>query len=279
MLRQYSKAIGHLVRPGQPLKSKGSIRVALVTRLVFIYLELLRGRYGAAQMHLENGLKLLKENQLNGIFKPLPHGESTDDSIVEAYFRAYVQDQLLVQPSPSPFFSFGATEVDIPTPIFKSPLQARHYLNLLVNEIFNLTDQAKQQAISDPATTSLELVDHQRRTRSKLASWHESHIASKASFCHRSILGGFIFETLCICHIMAIIMAHTCLFPSSQWLYSSYTKSSVTMIMKAIYLRKHAHKLAEILHGQTTEKSKTIVGYRVDSTALLHRSEVSGSSS
>jgi hypothetical protein len=259
MLRQYSKAIGQLVRPDQPPKSKGSIRVTLVTCIVFIYLELLRERYGAAQTHLENGLKLLKENQINDNVEPQQYGESTDDSIVEAFFRMYVQDQLLVQPSQLPFLSFLATEIDIPTPTFKSPLQARRYLHLLLNEIFYLTKQGKQQAISNPAATTLELVDHQRRIRSKLASWHESHRASKASFCLRSILGGFIFETLCIYHIMATIMTHSCLSVSSEWLYSSQTNSFVTMIMKAIYLRKHASKLAEILHGQTTEKSKTVV--------------------
>jgi hypothetical protein len=58
---------------------------------------------------------------------------------------------------------------------------------------------------------------------------------------------------------MATIMTNTCLSPSSDRLYSSHTNSFVTMIMKAIYLRKHAPKLAGILHGKTTEKSKTIV--------------------
>lgn len=260
MLRQYSKAIGHLVRTGQPPKSKGSIRVALVTCLVFIYLELLRGRYGAAQAHLDNGLKLLKENQLNCNFRSQQYSDSTDESIVEAFFRVYVQSQLLVQPSQISFLSFGATEVDIPTPMFQSPIQARQHLHMLLNEIFHLTEQAKQQAISGRTTTSLELVDEQRRIQSNLASWKETHKASKASFlCHGSIRGGFIFETLRIYHIMATIMTNTCLSPSSDWLYSSHTNSFVTMIMKAIYLRKHAPRLAEILHGNTTEKLKTIV--------------------
>lgn len=260
MLRQYGKAIGQLVRPSQPFKSKGSIRVALITCIVFIYLELLRGRYGAAQAHLDNGLKLLKENLLDGNFKPHEYGECTDDSIVETFFRVYLQDQLLIQPSQISFLSFGATEVDIPTPMFQSPIQARQYLHLLLNEILHVTRQAKQQAISDQAATFLELVNKQRRIRSKLASWHETHKASKVSFLsHQPIRGGFIFETLCIYHIMATIMAHTCLSPSSQWLYSSQTNSFVTMIMKAIYIRKHAPRLSEMLHGNTTDKLKTIV--------------------
>jgi hypothetical protein len=260
MLQQYSKAIGQLVRPSQPPKSKCSIRVVLVTCIVFIYLELLRGRYGAAQTHLNNGLKLLKESQLNGNFEPQQCGESTDDSIVEAFFRVYVQDQLLIQPSQLPLLSFMTNGIDIPTPTFKSPLQARQYLHLLLNEIFLLTEQAKRQAISDPATTSLELVDHQHFILSKLASWRETHKASKASFLsYQPVRGGFIFETLCIYHFMATIMRHTCLSPSSEWLYSSHTNSFVTMILKAIYLRKHAPKLTEIMHGHTAEKSKTIV--------------------
>jgi len=45
MLRQYSKAISHLVQPGASPKDRHLSAVALLTCVVFICLELLRGRY------------------------------------------------------------------------------------------------------------------------------------------------------------------------------------------------------------------------------------------
>ena len=60
MLSQYVKAIGHL-QPHFENKEKGSVRVALITCVVFICLEFLRGHFRTGQKHLENGLKILRE--------------------------------------------------------------------------------------------------------------------------------------------------------------------------------------------------------------------------
>ena len=55
-LRQTSKAISHL-QPHFTTKSRDSIHVALVTCVIFICLEYIRGHYKSAQVHLKNGFK------------------------------------------------------------------------------------------------------------------------------------------------------------------------------------------------------------------------------
>jgi hypothetical protein len=262
MLRQYSKAIGYLIQPHSSPRSRASTRVALVTCVVFIYLELLRGHYRAAQTHLENGLKLLEEIKLSGIFKPQQLGESTDGSIIEAFFRVCVQAQLLIQPSQQLLLSLRASELEIPTRFFESIDQARQHLYLLLNEIFNLTKLAKQQPTYNAVGSSLELVDHQRRIQAELASWLEIHKASRSIFLSPStIRGTFAYELLSIYHIMATIMCHTCLSPYSSYIYDSHASSFTSMIMKSIYLQKSQSVVSEALHGHAaaTDKSKAII--------------------
>ena len=59
-LKHYVKAISHL-QPHFSTKDRASFRVALITCVTFVYLELLRGHFGTAQTHLHNGLKILRE--------------------------------------------------------------------------------------------------------------------------------------------------------------------------------------------------------------------------
>jgi hypothetical protein len=225
-------------------------------------LELLRGHYRAAQTHLENGLKLLPEIRLNGIFKPQQRGESTDDSIIEAFSRICVQAQLLIQLSQQPLLSLGASKMKIPPPMFESIDQARQHLHLLLNDIFHLAEQAKQQAMFDTVGSSLELVDHQRHILARLAAWLEAHKASKAIFLsQQSIRGAFAYELLSIYHTIATIMSSTCLSPSSSYIYDPHANSFVAMIMKSIYLRKSWPAMSEALHGHApaADKSKAII--------------------
>lgn len=50
-LQQYNKVISYL-QPHFSAKNKESIRIALITCMIFVYLEFLRGRYEAGNIHL-----------------------------------------------------------------------------------------------------------------------------------------------------------------------------------------------------------------------------------
>ena len=76
-LKHYVKAISHL-QPHFSTKDRASFRVALITCVTFVYLELLRGHFRTAQTHLHNGLKILGEikmlsNGNDGILRSNPY--------------------------------------------------------------------------------------------------------------------------------------------------------------------------------------------------------------
>jgi hypothetical protein len=97
-LQHYVKSISHL-QPHFATQDRASSRVALITCVVFVCLELLRGHFKTAQIHLQNGLKILEEMQIlsnadDGILGLKHCRESADEWIVEAFSRLHLQVEL-----------------------------------------------------------------------------------------------------------------------------------------------------------------------------------------
>lgn len=65
VLRQYSKAINWL-QPHFLARNKESLRIALITCLVFVSLEFLRGHCRTGNIHLQSGLQLV-DNEFTSI--------------------------------------------------------------------------------------------------------------------------------------------------------------------------------------------------------------------
>jgi Fungal specific transcription factor domain len=260
VLRQYSKAIHNLTHAVPSARDTATTRVALVTCLVFIYLEFLRGHYTTAQTHLANGLKLLKEIEVHGHSPSNLPKDSADDALTEAFSRICFQIQLMMHSSKHSHLYLPVYERELSSPVFKSLNQARRHLQHLLNEIFHLTQQIKNRGIVEPTYSPLELVDRQRSIRESLASWLIKYKASKASvLADMPVRGAFAYELLQIYHTMASVMAHACLSPTDEWLYDSHTNDFVSMIMKLMFLRKISPALSEAIHGEISGKSKTVM--------------------
>jgi Fungal Zn(2)-Cys(6) binuclear cluster domain/Fungal specific transcription factor domain len=260
ILRQYSRAIGHLTQTASLDNARPTIRIALVTCVVFVCLEIILGRYQTAQSHLENGLKLLDELEANGSTVSYHPRHSVDDSIIDAFSRICSQVQLLIQPSQKPRISPPISEMEIPAPMFHSMEQARQLLYRLLSHIFYLTEQARQQCLPTSVGSSLQLVDYQCCIRAKLVSWLHTYKTSKATFlAHTPLVSGFAYDLLLICHTMTSIMAHTCLSSTDEWMYDSHTNDFVTMIMKSINIRRVFPTASRALHQHNTGKSKIVM--------------------
>jgi len=90
--------------------------------------------------------------------------------------------------------------------------QATQHVDRLLDEIFHLTEQGRQQGISIYVVYPPELLDRQRRIRAELASWLDTYKASKASLqAQMPVRDAFAYQLLHIYHTMADIMAHACL--------------------------------------------------------------------
>ncbi|KAF4627657.1 hypothetical protein G7Y89_g10501 [Cudoniella acicularis] len=250
MLRQYSKAIGYL-QPHFSAKNSASIRVALVTCVVFVCMEFLRGRYQTAQAHLQNGLKLIKEN--------LPFRESIDDWILEVFFRLHVQVELFNQGSQHACLLLQASKPEHLDPTFRSLKHARKHMDQILDEIFYLTEQGHQHGIPNQAGYPSELLNHQKLIQAKLSSWLLTSQAYKDNLnSPMNVRDEMAFKLLHYFHTMAAIMTHAALWPACEWIFDSHTADFVSIILQAIKLRRVVPEDAVDIIGKGHDLSRSI---------------------
>lgn len=163
--RSYSKAIAHtsrlLSRSGKDNFEKG-----LVACVLFICYENLLGRYAMAQMHLQNGLRILSEADM----KPSRSGETyrqeIPDDILRVFSRLDFQAMSFSEcSSPYPYVnSFRRIRQPEPVPLqFSSLGESQHHLFEHSRRIFLLGE----------VLDSGELLDIQELHLSKLKTDHE----------------------------------------------------------------------------------------------------------
>lgn len=264
MLEQYSKSIAHLL-PRFSTRSTESIRVALITCMVFISLEFLRGRYNTGKVHLHNGLKLLRET--HGCLRTrdrvilISNGsrETTDDWIIEAFFKLHVHVQLLKHTYQNTYFVWG-TGLEPPSLTFGSMDHARQRLDRLLDEIFHLNKQGRTYGFSNCPVYPSEVLDHQQRICVELASWLAAYKTSKTSLqAEIPMRDRFAYMMVQMYHTMADIMANTCLWPANEGIYDRYTDKFTSLLIQSIDLWK-AHPAAyEVLYGHGVEVAGSIM--------------------
>jgi len=110
------QAISHLVQPGASPKDRASIRVALLTCVVS---HLLRTSPRTLPDSSSPSRKWVEAPARDGSqwhFFTDDYGQSTDESIVEAFSRIYSQVQLLI-PTQKPRICLPIPKTELPTPI------------------------------------------------------------------------------------------------------------------------------------------------------------------
>jgi hypothetical protein len=250
-LQEYNKAIADL-QVHFVARSHRSLQVALTTCIIFVCIELLRGSYTAANTHIDNGIKLLRNLQRQsgnrhreaGVFSPKNtvrrqlSPQSLDDDLLEAFARMNIQSILFGYPSrylhvvaehphtgqhfliPDKFDSLG---------------EARQYLEVLLNAILRLIETSRSENY-----TSLDipfLVDERKTLQASLGSWLESYETSVPTLMPRldarTAMG---LPLLRIYHIMTSIMLSTCPEPNVPWsemVYDSHTHAFNNLLTRA----------------------------------------------
>ncbi|KAH8669409.1 hypothetical protein BGZ61DRAFT_364371 [Ilyonectria robusta] len=253
-LEQYNKAIGCL-RPHftQTDRDGESARVVLITCVVFVCLELLRGRYVEGQTHLHSGLNLLSQLQAK-LHTPGTQGvlvlghpqESVSDSyLLEAYSRLYAQSSLFGQvlgafrkpytiATVIPDATFQA-----PPPIFNSMNQARQQLDGLFNTIHCLTVRFPRKTVVWDVPQAL--LDGQSRIQTCLQLWRQAYKVSRLTLTSQlNLRDALSYPLLMIYHTMAVVVAATCLtrdesiFDSFEAAFASVV-STCEEILKAAF--------------------------------------------
>lgn len=271
MLQQYIKAIRHL-QPHFSAKDRASVRVALITCVVFVCLELLHGHFTTAQTHLQNGLKVLMEmqiptrmdndNDLDKIFISNASCDSIDNWIAEAFSRLYVQVELFGLSYQHPCFVLQVSRPESSVATFHSINEAWQQIERLLHKIVNLAEQARQHQISKNVSSGYPstLLRHQQHIQAELAWWLETYEAARRDLQIQEF-EGFAYLMLCTYHAMAEIMAGACLRPDDESIYDSYTKKFVFLINQSAknWSIRSSNSQVRALPGHHMNMSRSIV--------------------
>ncbi|KAK6082471.1 C6 zinc finger domain protein [Seiridium cupressi] len=263
MLQQYSNAISHL-QTHFSSGTRASVRVTLITCLLFICLELLRGRYRSAIHHLESGLKLLRdfdagkapENIGNLMYHSQPFA---DYWITETFSRLHVSTAMFGQISPHLYPASSGIELLPRT--FCSSDQARHSLDHITARAIDLALRASKVNIAIHPKNFALLADVQRQLRSDRSCWIELYIRSKAYIdSKKSFLGSWAYEMLELYYTVAMIMIETSLDSNNESIYDAYTEQFVSIVEHSISNFKSAlsSDFQKHVPGHNTDMSKSI---------------------
>ncbi|RYP18676.1 hypothetical protein DL765_003811 [Monosporascus sp. GIB2] len=244
-LRQYNKAIDHLLEPRFAQKDKASIRTVLVACMLFICLEFMRGRYKTGNNHLQSGIKLLAGLQREpergdghcNILTQESTREPIDDWLIEAFTRmnllaAQFNQGYWMPPSPrsSNYQPLSMT--------FQSVTQARNMLDSMFKDIFYLMGCYRRErhfevrADSSSEQGSLEV---QRRIKTGLEVWSNMYKASRVNFqVQLDAVSKIGYQLLFLYHIMASILADTCLRPDDEMAFDRHCHGFVSMITHSV---------------------------------------------
>ncbi|KAL5336652.1 hypothetical protein BJX70DRAFT_273463 [Aspergillus crustosus] len=232
-LRHLIKAVRHL-DPHFSVKDKASSRVVLIVCLVFVILDLLRGHFPSAQVHLRNGLSILTETQSLLLENTCGSNQLTqasrepiDISIGEAFFRLHTQVQLLQhldRPRPC-IFPLSIQPPSSEGENFSSYTAVWRGLDRLLNEVFRLSALAGDTATRTP---SKHIISHQDRIKRGLDTWHANYTTSLLTL-QLSITSEVaeakakVHGLVCSYHIMLTIMTETALHQHTETIFDKYT--------------------------------------------------------
>ncbi|CAG8108478.1 unnamed protein product [Penicillium salamii] len=253
-LQQYNKAIQHL--RAHTSQTGHSLRVALITCMLFVTLEYLRGQYQRGSAHLRYGMRLLSNisaSTSHSTMTPKILRREQDfayNALVDTYARLGIQSAMFGHiPSDMCF----TTQDPQTTPyIFSSLPEARRSLDNHLNTIHCL----KRYFHDTQSPNNQEMIALQTRILEDLELWQKVYTATITRLETHTTPGrdktGYIL--LRIYHEMAKIMASTCLIPHEELeiSFDSYTENFITIMSNFL----------------TMWKSWTMPNFQADLTAL-----------
>lgn len=231
-LTRYSKAINYL-QPHFKAKDRTAFRIALTVCVLFIALELLRGHFNSAQIHLQQGLNLLEASGLlkrKGHLLVGPSQEYVDDWIVQALSRLHNQLELLKQVHRGSSLRLQLPFLEFKSSTFPSLKEAWSWLHHLMGTVFHLNGEVREQFCQDSSPPA-QLLQRQRSIHENLTQWLNTYNNTTQAMKGRMPKDqAQIYRLLRTYHIMITIMAATCLYPGDEMVFDQHTDQFLEMI-------------------------------------------------
>ncbi|CAI7615424.1 unnamed protein product [Penicillium discolor] len=218
-LQQYNKAIQHLRT--NTTNNSYSLRVALITCMLFITLEYMRGQYQMGCAHLQYGMKLLSDisatrspSSMVPTILP-PEEDFAYNALVDAYSRLGIQSAMFGHvPSHMYLVTTDPQIASLPY-TFTSLLEARRSLDDLLNRVHCLKNHYHDHHASQTPTSNQHMLNTQSKILADLSLWRKTYTVSVARLETNKISGkdqtGYLL--LRVHHEMATMMASACLLP------------------------------------------------------------------
>jgi hypothetical protein len=270
-LRYFARSINNL-HHHLSANSQASLRIVLITCIIFTTLDLLRGHFETGWIHVRNGVYLVRKlrsfsnrhDRLHSTRVP----ESTDNWIAEAFMRLHGQveahnlmnrvtcEPLL--PDPGPKFSIQN---------LRSVKEAWNYLDRILEHILQLNNRALEcetecQALRPPPPS---LRTDQQQIQTTLTSWSKAYGILRSSPLMQSYKANWENKgsrLLLLHHQMLTIMIDVCLSPRNEVIFDAHTDSFLRLINHAVDLWNYTlstnSNRPKILPGQFLNMSNSI---------------------
>ncbi|PWY79711.1 C6 zinc finger domain protein [Aspergillus heteromorphus CBS 117.55] len=235
-LRHYNRAIGCLKTEfGRETGQLQSKMVALITCMLFVTLEMLRGQYKTSHTHLQHGVMLLREikaqrdTSRNGdLIKAMP--QTAADDIMQVFGRLAIQSALFGQRIR--YLNPGDIEPDDLPNRFQSVAQARRYLDVLLARTQSLVEMCRQIEIGTAMLHSYDqLLELQGCLEEELDLWLVVYNSSLDTLLPRGFSQALLaLKMLKIYHTMALIMVVTCVPWNDQVAFDLQTERFILII-------------------------------------------------
>lgn len=258
-LRHYGRAMGALLRMRGPGGGASERLVALVACMVFVCLELLRGRYRTGNGHLRNGMRLLVELEGAG------NGTSNRDDAHACAAEAFTCMNLLAVQLGHGYWTAPVSVLSncqrMPI-LFECPAQARKSLDNLVAAVLHLTRRGLAGSVTDSGTfdhIQEGLLEEQERVQFGLVAWLDTYKASRVRFdLQLSAVQKVGYHVLLLHHTMASIMACTSLRPDDEMAFDYYCREFATLVKHAYEVRqavRAVHESGDPVFSPASERS------------------------
>ncbi|KAH6719797.1 hypothetical protein BKA61DRAFT_593530 [Leptodontidium sp. MPI-SDFR-AT-0119] len=206
-VNQYVKAIGHLRR--SLAEGKQATVTALMSCILFVCFDSLRGHFVSAMAHLQSGLKILRDLKSNSAGEE--HAIATD--IAPLFLRLSIQAILFIDTRPTPERRAMVTELAhvssrnkaIPE-IFESLEEARNCMNQVANSLFRMTYLCDgTQSMCDQPLEAFDLFQKYAEENERWSTAFERFMKAKsATLNNRELRGAALLK---IHHMTAHIMS------------------------------------------------------------------------
>ncbi|OQE30865.1 hypothetical protein PENFLA_c002G09023 [Penicillium flavigenum] len=238
-LQQYNKAIQHLRI--NTTNNSYSLRVTLITCMLFITLEYMRGQYQMGNAHLQYGMKLLSDmptpRRPSSMVPTIlaPEEDFAYNALVDAYVRLGIYSAMFGHvPSHVYLVTRDPRTTSLPY-AFSSLLEARRSLDDLLNRAHCLKKHYHNHHTSQTPTSNQQMLNTQSLLLADLSLWRKTYTVSVARLKTNQISGkdktGYLL--LRVHHEMATIMASVCLSPEgteSELRFDTYTENFVRIM-------------------------------------------------